>query len=39
VADDVIVNDSDVSALRDAVEKLHAQYLEIAARRLRPATA
>lgn len=31
-ADDVIVNDSDVHALRAQVENLHARYLELAAR-------
>ena len=31
-ADDVISNDSDIDALRDAVRKLHACYLELSRR-------
>jgi dephospho-CoA kinase len=31
-ADDVISNDSDIDALRDAVRKLHARYVELSRR-------
>ena len=30
LADDVIVNDADLSALNTSVDKLHARYLELA---------
>jgi dephospho-CoA kinase len=35
IADDVLVNDSDLSSLRDKVDRLHEKYLDLAARRLR----
>jgi dephospho-CoA kinase len=35
-ADDVITNDSDMSAVRNQVQALHARYLELAAQQSRP---
>ena len=35
IADDVLVNDSDLSSLRDKVDRLHEKYVDLAARRLR----
>jgi len=35
IADDVLVNDSDLSSLCDKVDRLHENYVDLAARRLR----
>ena len=37
-ADDVILNDGDLSALSDKVDRLHSKYLDLADRRLRDPT-